>query len=158
MKCADAGADLVRITVQGGREAEACMHIREKLFKYGYDTPLVADIHFNPKVALRVCDAFEKIRVNPGNFADGIKKFEDLTYENREEYDAEGEAMEEMFTPLVEKCKKLGRAIRIGTNHGSLSARILSYYGDTPGGMVESAFEFARVCRKNDGAKCEICA
>ena len=66
MKCADAGADLVRITVQGGREAEACMHIREKLFKYGYDTPLVADIHFNPKVALRVCDAFEKIRVNGG--------------------------------------------------------------------------------------------
>ena len=150
MKCADAGADLVRITVQGGREAEACMHIREKLFKYGYDTPLVADIHFNPKVALRVCDAFEKIRVNPGNFADGIKKFDDLTYENREQYDAEVEAMEEMFTPLVEKCKKLGRAIRIGTNHGSLSARILSFYGDTPGGMVESAFEFARVCRKND--------
>ena len=150
MKCADAGADLVRITVQGGREAEACMHIREKLFKYGYDTPLVADIHFNPKVALRVCDAFEKIRVNPGNFADGIKKFDDLTYESRAEYDAEVEAMEELFTPLVEKCKKLGRAIRIGTNHGSLSARILSFYGDTPGGMVESAFEFARVCRKHD--------
>jgi (E)-4-hydroxy-3-methylbut-2-enyl-diphosphate synthase len=150
MKCADAGADLVRITVQGGREAEACMHIREKLFKYGYDTPLVADIHFNPKVALRVCDAFEKIRVNPGNFADGIKKFDDMVYESQAQYDAEVEQMEEMFTPLVEKCKKLGRAIRIGTNHGSLSARILSYYGDTPGGMVESAFEFARVCRKND--------
>ena len=150
MKCADAGADLVRVTVQGGREAEACMHIREKLFKYGYDTPLVADIHFNPKVALRVCDAFEKIRVNPGNFADGIKKFDDLTYESREQYDSEVEQMEEIFTPLVEKCKKLGRAIRIGTNHGSLSARILSYYGDTPDGMVESAFEFARVCRKHD--------
>jgi len=150
MKCADAGADLVRITVQGGREAEACMHIREKLFKYGYDTPLVADIHFNPKVALRVCDAFEKIRVNPGNFADGIKKFDDMVYESQEQYDAEVEQMEELFTPLVEKCKKLGRAIRIGTNHGSLSARILSYYGDTPGGMVESAFEFARVCRKHD--------
>merc|ERR1712157_457947 len=150
MKCADAGADLVRITVQGGREAEACMHIREKLFKYGYDTPLVADIHFNPKVALRVCDAFEKIRVNPGNFADGIKKFDDMVYESQAQYDAEVEQMEELFTPLVEKCKKLGRAIRIGTNHGSLSARILSYYGDTPGGMVESAFEFARICRSQD--------
>jgi len=150
MKCADAGADLVRLTVQGGREAEASMEIREKLWKYGYDTPIVADIHFNPKVALRVADAYEKIRVNPGNFADGIKKFDDLTYESRAQYDAEVEQMEELFTPLVEKCKELNRAIRIGTNHGSLSARILSYYGDTPAGMVESAFEFARVCRKLD--------
>eukprot|EP00894_Picocystis_sp_ML_P000607 jgi/Pico_ML_1/51124/g2207.t1 len=150
MRCADAGADLVRITVQGKKEADACMEIREKLFKYGYDVPLVADIHFAPSIALRVADAFEKIRVNPGNFADGAKKFETINYEDESAYQAELEHIEEVFTPLVEKCKKLGRAMRIGTNHGSLSARILSYYGDTPRGMVESAFEFARICRKND--------
>lgn len=150
MRCADAGADIVRITVQGKREAEACMKIRNKLFQLGYDTPLVADIHFNPRVAMMVAEAFEKIRVNPGNFADGTKKFETYTYETQEEYNAELEHIEELFTPLVEKCKSLGRAIRIGTNHGSLSARTLSFYGDTPKGMVESAFEFARVCRKHD--------
>lgn len=150
MRCADAGADLVRITVQGKKEADACMEIREKLFKYGYDVPLVADIHFAPSIALRVAEAFEKIRVNPGNFADGAKKFETINYEDESAYQMELEHIEEVFTPLVEKCKKLGRAMRIGTNHGSLSARILSYYGDTPRGMVESAFEFARICRKHD--------
>jgi len=150
MRCADAGADLVRITVQGMKEADACHDIREMLFKNGYDTPLVADIHFAPKVALRVAEAFEKIRVNPGNFVDGRKKFDNITYESEADYKAEVEMIEEGFTPLVEKCKSLGRAMRIGTNHGSLSARILSYYGDTPAGMVESAFEFARVCRKHD--------
>lgn len=150
MRCADAGADMVRITVQGMKEADACHDIREELFKLRYDTPLVADIHFAPKVALRVAEAFEKIRVNPGNFADGRKTFEEMTFDSDEAYRAEVEHIEEVFYPLVEKCKSLNRAIRIGTNHGSLSARILSYYGDTPRGMVESAFEFARVCRKND--------
>ncbi|KAK2075593.1 hypothetical protein QBZ16_001701 [Prototheca wickerhamii] len=137
-RCADAGADIVRITVQGKREAEACMRIREQLFADGYDTPLVADIHFQPAVAMRVADAFEKIRINPGNFVDGRKSFE------------ERERMREAFRPLVDKCRSLGRALRIGTNHGSLSARILSYYGDTPRGMVESAFEFAEFCREAD--------
>merc|ERR1719181_409084 len=99
---------------------------------------------------MKVAEAFEKIRVNPGNFADGAKSFEEKTYEDESEYQAELVAIEEKFTPLVLKCKELGRAIRIGTNHGSLSARILSYYGDTPAGMVESAFEFARICRKHD--------
>ena len=150
MRCADAGADLVRLTVQGNREADAGAAIREKLFKYGYDTPLVADIHFNPKTALRIADAFEKIRVNPGNFADGVKKFDDLEYDSDEAYQLELEKIAELFTPLVEKCKSLDRAIRIGTNHGSLSNRILSYYGDTPNGMVKSAFEFADVCRGLD--------
>uniref|UniRef100_A0A7S0WSW2 4-hydroxy-3-methylbut-2-en-1-yl diphosphate synthase (ferredoxin), chloroplastic n=1 Tax=Pyramimonas obovata TaxID=1411642 RepID=A0A7S0WSW2_9CHLO len=149
-RCADAGADLVRITVQGMMEANACHEIREQLFKDRYDTPLVADMHFAPKVAVRVAEAFEKIRINPGNFADGRKTFEEIDYESPEQYAAEVEYAEEIFTPLVEKCKSLNRAMRIGTNHGSLSARILSYYGDTPRGMVESAFEFARVCRKND--------
>ncbi|KAG2452668.1 hypothetical protein HYH02_002901 [Chlamydomonas schloesseri] len=149
-KCADAGADIVRITVQGKKEAEACMKIREQLFKDKYDVPLVADIHFQPTVAMMVAEAFEKIRVNPGNFADGRKTFDVINYDDPREFERERELIEETFTPLVLKCKELGRAIRIGTNHGSLSARILSFYGDTPRGMVESAFEFADVCRKHD--------
>lgn len=149
-RCADAGADIVRITVQGKREAEACMRIREQLFKDRYDTPLVADIHFQPAVAMMVAEAFEKIRINPGNFADGRKTFEEINYDDPAQFEAERAAIEEAFTPLVQKCKELGRAMRIGTNHGSLSARILSFYGDTPRGMVESAFEFADICRKHD--------
>ena len=150
MRCADAGAQLVRLTVQGQREADATMKIKEGLLKKGYTTPLVADIHFAPKIAMQVAEAFDKIRVNPGNFADGRKTFKEITYEDPADYQAELDYIEEMFTPLVLKCKELGRAMRIGTNHGSLSARTLSYYGDTPQGMVESAFEFARICRKHD--------
>lgn len=149
-RCADAGADIVRITVQGKKEAEACMKIREQLFKDNYDVPLVADIHFQPAVALMVADAFEKIRINPGNFADGRKTFEEINYDDPAQFAAERDYIREVFTPLVEKCKKLNRAMRIGTNHGSLSARILSYYGDTPRGMVESAFEFADIAREMD--------
>jgi len=149
-KCVDAGADIVRITVQGKTEAKACMQIREQLFKDRYDVPLVADIHFQPAVALMVAEAFEKIRINPGNYADGRKTFEEINYDDPAEFEAERLHIEEVFTPLVLKCKELGRAIRIGTNHGSLSARILSYYGDTPKGMVNSAFEFAELCRKHD--------
>ena len=149
-RCADAGADMVRITVQGKKEAEACMAIREQLFKDRYDTPLVADIHFQPAVAMMVADAFEKIRINPGNFADGAKKFDEINYDDPAQFQAERENIRELFAPLVEKCKSLNRAIRIGTNHGSLSARILSFYGDTPRGMVESAFEFADICRDMD--------
>merc|ERR1719159_1551675 len=150
MRIADAGGMIARITVQGNKEADACHEIREKLFQKGDTIPLVADIHFAPKIALRVAEAFEKIRVNPGNFADGTKSFEERTYEDESEYQAELAEIEAKFVPLVLKCKELNRAIRIGTNHGSLSARILSYYGDTPAGMVESAFEFARICRKHD--------
>uniref|UniRef100_A0A061S1H7 4-hydroxy-3-methylbut-2-en-1-yl diphosphate synthase (ferredoxin), chloroplastic n=1 Tax=Tetraselmis sp. GSL018 TaxID=582737 RepID=A0A061S1H7_9CHLO len=149
MKCADAGADMVRITVQGRREAEACCEIRERLFKHNYEIPLVADIHFQPAVALRVADAFEKIRINPGNFVDGRKSFDELSLTEESMLMAK-EQIREGFAPLVEKCKSLGRAMRIGTNHGSLSNRILSWYGDTPKGMVESAFEFAEICREMD--------
>jgi len=149
-KCADAGAEMVRITVQGMQEAKACAEIKKRLVEDGYDTPLIADIHFAPKVAMMVAECFDKIRVNPGNFADGRKKFEDILYETDEEYNAEIEEIEKIFTPLVLKCKERGVAMRIGTNHGSLSARTLSRYGDTPAGMVESAFEFARICRKHD--------
>lgn len=149
MKCADAGADVVRITVQGKKEAEACCDIREQLFKYNYDVPLVADIHFQPAVAMRVADAFEKIRVNPGNYVDGTKRFDELDL-SEESMKLAKEEIREGFAPLVEKCKSLGRAMRIGTNHGSLSNRILSWYGDTPKGMVSSAFEFADICRDMD--------
>jgi len=150
IKISKEGAALARLTVQGRFEADACMKIRESLFEKGYDIPLVADIHFAPAVALRVADAFEKVRINPGNFADGIKSFENKVYNTREEYDAEVPAIEELFVPLIEKMKEKGRALRIGTNHGSLSARVMSFWGDSPRGMVESAIEFAKICRKHD--------
>lgn len=150
IRCADKGFDLVRVTVQGKREANACMKIREGLFKKGYDIPLCADMHFQPVVALMVADAVEKIRINPGNFADGRKDFEEHVYETEEDYFSERSYLTEALTPLVEKCKALDRCMRIGTNHGSLSSRVLSFYGDTPRGMVESAIEFADICRSLD--------
>jgi len=150
MRCADKGFDLVRITVQGRREANAAMKIREGLFKKGYDIPLCADMHFQPKVALMVAEALEKIRINPGNFADGRKDFEEKVYETEDDYIQERQYLVEAMYPLVEKCKELNRCMRIGTNHGSLSSRVLSFYGDTPRGMVESAIEFADICRSQD--------
>nr|AJA32314.1 chloroplast 1-hydroxy-2-methyl-2-(E)-butenyl-4-diphosphate synthase [Narcissus tazetta] len=149
MRIADKGADLVRITVQGKKEADACFEIKNTLVQKNYNIPLVADIHFAPPVALRVAECFDKIRVNPGNFADRRAQFETLEYTD-DDYQKELEQIEQVLSPLVEKCKKYGRAMRIGTNHGSLSDRIMSYYGDSPRGMVESAFEFARICRKLD--------
>ncbi|XP_058764249.1 4-hydroxy-3-methylbut-2-en-1-yl diphosphate synthase (ferredoxin), chloroplastic-like [Vicia villosa] len=149
MRIADKGADIVRITVQGRKEADACFEIKNSLVQKNYNIQLVADIHFAPTIALRVAECFDKIRVNPGNFADRRAQFEILEY-SEDDYQKELEHIEQVFTPLVEKCKKYGRAMRIGTNHGSLSDRIMSYYGDSPRGMVESAFEFARICRKLD--------
>lgn len=150
MRCADKGFDMVRVTVQGKREANACAKIREGLFKKGYDIPLCADMHFQPVVALLVADAVEKIRINPGNFADGRKDFEDHIYETEEDYFSERSYLIEALEPLVQKCRSLDRCMRIGTNHGSLSSRVLSFYGDTPRGMVESAIEFADMCRSLD--------
>ncbi|GMI46590.1 hypothetical protein TrCOL_g11105 [Triparma columacea] len=150
MRCADTGFDLVRITVQGKREANAAMKIREALFKKGYDIPLCADMHFQPLVANMVADAVEKIRINPGNFADGRKDFDEHIYETDEDFASERQYLAEAFIPLVQKCKRLNRAMRIGTNHGSMSSRVLSFYGDTPRGMVESAIEFADICRSQD--------
>jgi len=149
MRIADKGADIVRITVQGRKEADACFEIKNTLVQKNYNIPLVADIHFAPTVALRVAECFDKIRVNPGNFADRRAQFEKLEYTD-DDYQKELEHIEKVFSPLVEKCKQYGRAMRIGTNHGSLSDRIMSYYGDSPRGMVESALEFARICRKLD--------
>lgn len=147
MRCADKGFDLVRITVQGKREADACLKIREGLFKKGYDIPLCADMHFQPVVASMVADCLEKIRINPGNFADGRKDFDEKIYETDADFESERGYLIKAFQPLVEKCRDLNRCMRIGTNHGSLSSRILSFYGDTPRGMVESALEFADMCR-----------
>ncbi|MDG0974269.1 MAG: (E)-4-hydroxy-3-methylbut-2-enyl-diphosphate synthase [Crocinitomicaceae bacterium] len=144
----DAGCELVRLTAPSIREAENLGKIREELTERGYDAPLVADIHFTPNAAEVAARKVEKVRVNPGNYADK-KKFEEIDYTD-ESYQAELERIEEKFTPLVLLCKAEGTAMRIGTNHGSLSDRILSRYGDTPEGMVESAMEFLRICRKHD--------
>lgn len=149
MKLADAGCEIVRVTVQGMKEAYSCEEIKSILIKKGYETPLVADIHFFPKAALTVADFVDKVRINPGNYADKRASFQILEY-TEHSYQEELDRLEEKFAPLVEKCKKLGTALRIGTNHGSLSDRIMNRYGDSPSGMVESAFEFARICRKMD--------
>ena len=149
IRLADAGCEIVRVTVQGMKEADACEGIKEGLLKRGYTIPLVADIHFFPPAAMRAADFVDKVRINPGNFVDKRASFKLIEYDD-ESYAKEILKIEEKFTPLVEKCKKLKRSMRIGTNHGSLSDRIMNRYGDTPAGMVESALEFARICRKLD--------
>jgi len=143
----DAGAALVRLTAPSKKEAEHLAIIKKALLARGYDQPLVADIHFTPNAAEIAALHIEKVRVNPGNYADK-KKFEEITY-TEDSYQVELERIEEKFTPLVLLCKKLKRAMRIGTNHGSLSDRILSRYGDTPEGMVASAYEFIAICEKH---------
>jgi (E)-4-hydroxy-3-methylbut-2-enyl-diphosphate synthase len=149
MRLADAGCDIARVTVQGMKEAEACAAIKNTLIQRGYSIPLVADIHFYPPAALFVAECVDKVRINPGNFLDKRAQFKQIAYDDAA-YEREIAKIEEGFSPLVEKCKRLGRALRIGTNHGSLSDRIMSRYGDTSLGMVESALEFARVCRRLD--------
>jgi (E)-4-hydroxy-3-methylbut-2-enyl-diphosphate synthase len=141
----DAGCELVRITAPSIKEAENLAEIKKELLKRGYKTPLVADIHFTPNAAEIAARIVEKVRVNPGNYADK-KKFEHIEYTDLA-YDEELLRIRERFTPLVKICKENGTAMRIGTNHGSLSDRILSRYGDTPLGMVESAMEFLRICQ-----------
>ena len=131
----DAGCELVRLTAPSKNEAENLQNIKAALVQRGYNTPLVADIHFTPNAAEIAAKIVEKVRVNPGNYADK-KKFEEIDYTD-DSYQAELDRIEEKFTPLVLLCKANGTAMRIGTNHGSLSDRILSRYGDTPEGMVE---------------------
>lgn len=149
MRLADAGCEIARVTVQGIKEADACEQIKNTLIRKGYTIPLVADIHFFPPAAMRVVDFVEKVRINPGNYADKRASFKVIEYDDAA-YAEELLKIEEKFVPLVEKCKKLKRAMRIGTNHGSLSDRIMNRYGDTPNGMLESALEFARICRAHD--------
>ena len=141
----EAGAHYVRLTAQGVREAENLANIRQELRQRGYTTPLVADIHFNPHAADVAAENVEKVRINPGNFVDRIKTFKQYDYTD-EEYATELQRIRERFTPFINICKAHHTAIRIGVNHGSLSDRIMSRYGDTPQGMVESCMEFLRVC------------
>lgn len=149
LRLEQAGCEIIRVTVQGMKEAEACEAIKNGLLQKGCKVPLVADIHFFPPAAMRVADFVDKVRINPGNFVDKRASFKVLEYDD-ETYAKEIEKIEEKFAPLVEKCKRLKRAMRIGTNHGSLSDRIMNRYGDSAEGMVESALEFARICRKYD--------
>lgn len=145
IRCILAGAELVRITAPSKNEAENLLNIKKELNARGYHVPLVADIHFTPNAAEIAARIVEKVRINPGNYVDK-KKFEFIEYSNAE-YLEETERIRVRFTPLVKICKEYGTAMRIGTNHGSLSDRIMSRYGDTPMGMVESAMEFLRIAR-----------
>lgn len=148
IRCIEAGAEMVRITAPSKNEAENLRAIKEELRRRGYDTPLVADIHFTPNAAEIAAQIVEKVRVNPGNYVDK-KKFEQIEYTD-EEYTEEIERIRERFTPLVKICIVHGTAMRIGVNHGSLSDRIMSRYGDTSNGMVESAMEFLRIARSEN--------
>ena len=141
-----AGSELVRITAPSKREAENLINIKKEIRNHGYSTPLVADIHFTPNAALIAAEIVEKVRINPGNYVDK-KKFNLIEY-NDESYALELDRIKDRFIPLVKVCKENDTAMRIGTNHGSLSDRILSRYGDTPLGMVESGLEFVRICEE----------
>ncbi len=145
----DAGGELVRLTTQGRREAENMQNIGDALKRDGYNTPLVADVHFNANVADIAACHCEKVRVNPGNYVDPARKFIKLEYTD-EEYAAELRKIDERFTPFLDICKEHNTAIRIGVNHGSLSDRIRNRYGDTPKGIVESCLEFLRICKREN--------
>ena len=144
----EAGSDYVRITAPSINEARNLLNIQNELRQRGYSTPLIADIHFTPNAAELAAKIVAKVRVNPGNYADK-KKFSIIDY-TEADYEAELDRIRQKFTPLVRICKEHGTAMRIGTNHGSLSDRIMSRFGDTPLGMVESALEFLRICEDND--------
>jgi (E)-4-hydroxy-3-methylbut-2-enyl-diphosphate synthase len=144
IRLVDAGCEYVRITTPGIKEAENLEKIKKELHKRGYDVPLIADVHFNPLVAEYAAKIVEKVRINPGNYTDK-KRFEKLEYSNAE-YHEEIEKIRERISPLIKICKDHGTVLRIGANHGSLSDRIVSRYGDTPAGMVESALEFVSIC------------
>src|SRR5690606_10654142 len=140
----EAGCEYIRITAPSVKEAQNLEAIRKELRARGYHTPLIADIHFTPNAAELAARIVEKVRINPGNYADK-KRFETIEYTDST-YEAELERIRQKFTPLVKICKEYGTAMRIGTNHGSLPDRIMSRYGDTPTGMVESALEVLRIC------------
>lgn len=142
----DAGADLVRLTAQGTREALSLKQIEEGIHRDGYNVPLVADIHFNANVADVAAEIVEKVRINPGNYVDPGRTFKKLEYTDAE-YAEEIQKIRNRLKPFLDICKKHHTAVRIGVNHGSLSDRIMSRYGDTPAGMVESCMEFLRICR-----------
>ena len=146
IRMVESGCDYVRITSPSKLEAQNLENIKKELRARGYTVPLIADIHFTPNAAELAARIVEKVRVNPGNYADR-KKFQTIEHTDKN-YEAELERLREKFTPLVKVCKEYGTAMRIGTNHGSLSDRIMNRYGDTPLGMVESALEFVRICEE----------
>jgi (E)-4-hydroxy-3-methylbut-2-enyl-diphosphate synthase len=152
IKC---GADLVRVTVRGVNDAENLKNIKDELLARGYENPLVADIHFNPHLAEIAARHVSKIRINPGNFYDKRATFENKIYTD-EEYKHELQKIEEHFIPFLDLLKQTNTALRIGANQGSLSDRIMSRYGDTPSGIVESVMEFLRICKKQDFANVVI--
>ncbi|MBO5001664.1 MAG: 4-hydroxy-3-methylbut-2-en-1-yl diphosphate synthase [Prevotella sp.] len=145
----DAGGELVRLTTQGVREAENMKNINALLRSHGYNTPLVADVHFNPNVADVAALYCEKVRINPGNYIDPARTFKHLEYTD-EEYAEELQRLDNRLVPFLNICKEHNTAIRIGVNHGSLSDRIMSHYGDTPAGIVESCMEFLRICKREN--------
>lgn len=145
----ESGAEYVRLTAQGTKEAENLKFIKEELVKRGYNTPLVADIHFNPKAATIAAKYVDKVRINPGNFVDKRADYTNPGYGDVK-YQEDLEKIREKFIPLLRICKEYNTAIRIGTNHGSLSDRIMSRYGDTPRGMVEATLEFLRICKEQN--------
>jgi (E)-4-hydroxy-3-methylbut-2-enyl-diphosphate synthase len=148
LELVEVGCQIVRITAPTVKDAANLEHIVKGLRERGCRVPIVADIHFKPDAALEAAKWVEKVRINPGNYADK-KKFQIKEYTD-DQYADELVRIDEQFTPLVLLCQQLGRALRIGTNHGSLSDRIMNRYGDTPLGMVESALEFARIARRHD--------
>lgn len=148
LRIVKAGGEIVRLTTQGTREAENMGVIRDRLRQLGCNVPLVADVHFNPDVALVAARNCEKVRINPGNYTDPARTFKKLEF-TEDEYAAELLKIEDRLVPLLDVCKEHGTALRIGVNHGSLSDRIMSRYGDTPQGIVESCMEFLRICLKH---------
>jgi len=146
IRMVEAGCEYVRLAIPGIREAENLIEIKKTLRKNGFDTPLIADVHFNAKIAEMVAPVMDKVRINPGNYSD-TKRIKDTGYwMQNNNYQEELERLAARLKPLIIICKKYGTAIRIGTNHGSLSERIMARYGDTPEGMVESALEFVTIC------------
>ena len=148
IELAEAGCEIVRITAPSVRAAEALAPITREVREAGFDLPLVADIHFLPQAAMEAVKHVDKVRINPGNYADR-KKFQVREYSDSQ-YGEELERLHESFSPLVLRCKEFGRSMRIGTNHGSLSDRIMNRFGDTPRGMAESALEFVRIAREHN--------
>lgn len=149
LRIAEAGGEMVRLTTQGVREAGNMADVRKGLDDAGCNVPLVADVHFNPNAAFKAVETCEKVRINPGNFVDPARTFKKLEF-TAEEYAEELNKIKETFVPFLKKCREYNTAIRLGVNHGSLSDRIMSRYGDTPAGMVESALEYLRICREEN--------
>ncbi len=149
IRAAKAGADYVRVTVKASQDAESLKIIKHDLVERGYDTPLIGDIHFNPKLAEIAAQTISKVRINPGNFYDKRAQFKNKIYSD-DEYKQELIKIEAQFIPFLNLLKKTKTALRIGANHGSLSDRVMSRFGDTPSGMAESVMEFLRICKKVD--------